>query len=150
AIGSDVFDIYRLADILNNKGWNLNNLQFPSGIHICVTYRHKLEGVVEQFLKDVTDGVNVIMQNPQDKVSGAIAIYATSQKIHDRSIVDGIIEIYMDSCYNTTPCANSIVENVQTVSDHQKTSETKLLPLEIASVDKSCNELISTPTDLSC
>ncbi|CAG7818827.1 unnamed protein product, partial [Allacma fusca] len=25
AIGSDVFDIYRLADILNNKGWNLNN-----------------------------------------------------------------------------------------------------------------------------
>ncbi|CAG7730313.1 unnamed protein product [Allacma fusca] len=101
AIGSDVFGIYSLADILNNKGWNLNNLQFPSGIHICVTYRHALEGVVEQLLKDVTDGVNLIMQYLKDKVSGAIAIYATSQKIHDRSIEDGIIEIYMDSCYNS-------------------------------------------------
>lgn len=31
AMGSKVFDIYRLSDELNKKGWNLNALQFPSG-----------------------------------------------------------------------------------------------------------------------
>ncbi len=30
AMGSDRIDIFRLADALNKKGWNLNNLQFPS------------------------------------------------------------------------------------------------------------------------
>jgi sphinganine-1-phosphate aldolase len=31
AIGSKVFDIFRLSDELCKKGWNLNALQFPSG-----------------------------------------------------------------------------------------------------------------------
>lgn len=31
AIGSTVFDIFRLSDQLCEKGWNLNALQFPSG-----------------------------------------------------------------------------------------------------------------------
>lgn len=31
AIGSTVFDIFRLSDQLCDKGWNLNALQFPSG-----------------------------------------------------------------------------------------------------------------------
>lgn len=30
AIGSDVFDIFRLSNALTSKGWNLNTLQFPS------------------------------------------------------------------------------------------------------------------------
>lgn len=31
AIGSNTFNIYRLSDALNSKGWNLNTLQFPIG-----------------------------------------------------------------------------------------------------------------------
>lgn len=31
AIGSNTFNIYRLSDALNSKGWNLNILQFPNG-----------------------------------------------------------------------------------------------------------------------
>lgn len=31
AIGSNIFNIYRLSDGLNAKGWNLNTLQFPIG-----------------------------------------------------------------------------------------------------------------------
>ena len=30
AIGSDVFDIFRLSNALTTKGWNLNTLQYPS------------------------------------------------------------------------------------------------------------------------
>lgn len=31
AIGSNIFDIFRLSDNLGQLGWNLNVLQFPSG-----------------------------------------------------------------------------------------------------------------------
>ena len=31
AMGSKVFDIFRLSDELCQKGWNLNALQYPSG-----------------------------------------------------------------------------------------------------------------------
>lgn len=31
AIGSTVFDIFRLSDGMNKRGWNLNALQYPSG-----------------------------------------------------------------------------------------------------------------------
>jgi len=31
AIGSNDFNIYRLSDALNTRGWNLNTLQFPIG-----------------------------------------------------------------------------------------------------------------------
>lgn len=31
ALGSNDFDIYRLATSLSKLGWNLNVLQFPSG-----------------------------------------------------------------------------------------------------------------------
>lgn len=30
ALGSNVFDIFRLSNALTLKGWNLNTLQFPS------------------------------------------------------------------------------------------------------------------------
>ncbi|CAG7829097.1 unnamed protein product [Allacma fusca] len=107
ALGSKDFDIFRLADILNKKGWSLNNLQFPSSIHICVTYRHTEEGVVDQFLKDVAEAVDVIKLSPQEHVSGAVALYASSQQIPDRSLVGDIIAIYIDTLYKTTKRDNA-------------------------------------------
>ena len=38
--GSSKFDIFRLSNFLAEKGWNLNPLQFPSSIHVCVTMCH--------------------------------------------------------------------------------------------------------------
>jgi sphinganine-1-phosphate aldolase len=28
--GSDEFNIFRLADVMTSKGWNLNSLQYPN------------------------------------------------------------------------------------------------------------------------
>ena len=55
AFGSDKFSIYGLSDGLSKRGWNLNVLQFPSCIHICVTLLHTQPGVAERFVKDVTE-----------------------------------------------------------------------------------------------
>ncbi|KAF4090436.1 hypothetical protein AMELA_G00051820 [Ameiurus melas] len=107
ALGSDVFDIFRLSNALTSKGWNLNTLQFPSSIHICVTMLHTQTGVAEQFIKDVREEVAVIMKNPKEKTTGMGAIYGMAQSIPDRSMVTEVSCGFLDCLYSTD------VKNVQ-------------------------------------
>ncbi|KAM9803966.1 sphingosine-1-phosphate lyase 1 [Neosynchiropus ocellatus] len=101
AIGSDVFDIFRLSNALTTKGWNLNTLQYPSSIHICCTVLHTQPGVVEQFVKDVREEVGIIMKNPKEKTTGMGAIYGMAQSIPDRSMVTEISRGFLDCLYST-------------------------------------------------
>lgn len=97
AIGSKEFDIFRLSDQLNKKGWNLNSLQFPSGIHICVTNMHTKSGIADNFINDVDSIVKELMKNPEKPVEGKMAIYGVSQTIPDRSIVGDFTKLFLDS-----------------------------------------------------
>ncbi|XP_046885176.1 sphingosine-1-phosphate lyase 1 isoform X1 [Hypomesus transpacificus] len=101
ALGSDVFDIFRLSNALTSKGWNLNTLQFPSSIHICVTVLHTQLGVADQFINDVAEQVDIIMQNPNEKTTGMGAIYGMAQSIPDRSMVTEISRGFLDCLYST-------------------------------------------------
>ncbi|CAH1982781.1 unnamed protein product [Acanthoscelides obtectus] len=99
AIGSYDFDIYRLSTALKQKGWNLNNLQFPSGIHICVTHMHVAAGVADRFIEDVKSSVTEIMKDPSLPVEGKMAIYGAAQEIPDRSIVGDFTRLFLDTIY---------------------------------------------------
>lgn len=101
AIGSEVFDIYRLSTSLTAKGWNLNTLQFPSSIHICLTLLHTKPGVAQLFVKDVQDSLSVIMKDPGAKTTGVGAIYGMAQTIPDRSLVTEISKAFLDCLYLT-------------------------------------------------
>ncbi|XP_031434819.1 sphingosine-1-phosphate lyase 1 isoform X2 [Clupea harengus] len=101
AIGSDVFDIFRLSNALTTKGWNLNTLQFPSSIHICVTVLHTQPGVADEFISDVREQVDVIMKNPKEKTTGMGAIYGMAQSIPDRSMVTEISHGFLDCLFST-------------------------------------------------
>lgn len=101
AIGSDKFHIYRLAEALSKKGWNLNTLQFPPGIHICITVMHTQNGIAQKFINEVKNAVAEIMQQPNLKVEGKMAVYGMAQSIPDRSIVGDITRLYLDSVYFT-------------------------------------------------
>ncbi|KAJ8412806.1 hypothetical protein AAFF_G00117570 [Aldrovandia affinis] len=101
ALGSNVFDIFRLSNALTTKGWNLNTLQFPSSIHICVTLLHTQPGVADQFVSDVRDLVAVIMKNPKEKTTGMGAIYGMAQSIPDRSMVTEVSHGFLDCLYST-------------------------------------------------
>ncbi|CRK88647.1 CLUMA_CG002394, isoform A [Clunio marinus] len=97
AIGSDVFDIFRLSDGMHQKGWNLNILQFPSGIHICVTNMHTRPGVADNFINDVESIVAALVLDPQAPVEGKMALYGVAQEIPDRSIVGDFTKLFLDS-----------------------------------------------------
>uniref|UniRef100_A0A7N8YJH0 sphinganine-1-phosphate aldolase n=1 Tax=Mastacembelus armatus TaxID=205130 RepID=A0A7N8YJH0_9TELE len=101
AIGSDVFDIFRLSNALTSKGWNLNTLQFPSSIHICCTVLHTQPGVTDQFIRDVREQVAIIMKNPKEKTTGMGAIYGMAQSIPDRSMVTEVSRGFLDCLYST-------------------------------------------------
>ena len=73
AIGSNDFHIYRLSEALGTLGWNLNPLQFPSGIHLCVTHVHTEPGVADKFLNDVRTELDIIMKDPGVLVEGKVS-----------------------------------------------------------------------------
>lgn len=101
AIGSNEFHIYRLSEALSDKGWNLNTLQFPCGIHICVTHVHTQPGVADQFLEDVSTELEMIMETRNIPVKGKLAMYGMSQSIPDRSVVGDFTKCFLDSMYYT-------------------------------------------------
>ncbi|NXD14653.1 SGPL1 lyase, partial [Nothocercus nigrocapillus] len=107
SIGSDTFDIYRLSNLLASKGWNLNILQFPPSIHLCITQLHTRPGVADRFLRDVKDSVEEIMKDVHAKTTGMGAIYGMAQSIPDRSLVAEISLAYLDGLYSTdAPCSD--------------------------------------------
>ena len=103
AFTSDKINIFCLMDYLSEKGWNLNSLQFPAAFHLCVTAVFVNENREENFIEDLKEGVEYVknIKNGKSNVSGtASAIYGTSQKIPDRSIVRDITENYQDLYYD--------------------------------------------------
>ncbi|CAK1599076.1 unnamed protein product [Parnassius mnemosyne] len=99
AFGSKQFDIFKLAELLHKKGWALNALQFPSGVHICVTHAHTQTGAAERFVADVRDAARVCCSQGVQPVHGKMAIYGVAQEISDRSLVSDITKHYIDSTY---------------------------------------------------
>ncbi|XP_061710753.1 sphingosine-1-phosphate lyase [Cydia pomonella] len=99
AFGSDKFDIFKMAELLHKKGWSLNALQFPSGIHICVTHAHTQAGVAERFVADVREAAGACLQASTGPVQGKMAIYGVAQEISDRSLVSDITKYFIDSMY---------------------------------------------------
>ncbi|GFN83171.1 sphingosine-1-phosphate lyase 1 [Plakobranchus ocellatus] len=110
-LGSKDFNIFRLFDALVEKNWNLNSLQFPSSLHLCVTLLHTQPGVADQFVQDVKDCVQEIMKNPSAECGGAGAIYGMAQSIPDRSLVNEIAGAFLEACYSTQP-SHSVTNGV--------------------------------------
>ncbi|XP_068631006.1 sphingosine-1-phosphate lyase [Battus philenor] len=99
AFGSKKFDIFRMGELLHKKGWALNALQFPSGIHICVTHAHTQPGVAERFVADVKEVATICNSQAGEPVQGKMAIYGVAQEISDRSLVSDITKHFIDSMY---------------------------------------------------
>nr|CAG4645494.1 EOG090X051L [Lynceus sp. MCZ IZ 141354] len=99
AFNSDKFNIYLLSEAMTKRGWHLNAIQFPPGLHICVTYLHTLDGVTDKFVTDVEELVTEILKNPGANVGGQAAIYGLAQSIPDRSMVSEMARCFLDSMY---------------------------------------------------
>lgn len=99
AVGSKDFNIYRLSSEMKKKGWYLCDLQNPPGVHIAVTMLHTQEGVAEKFVTDTRQCVEGIKKDEDGDVTGMGALYGSTKKISDRSIVNDFALSFMELLY---------------------------------------------------
>merc|ERR1712071_736437 len=84
---SKSFNIYNMLDAMAKRHWDLQALQFPSSIHIGLTYAHVLSGedFVARFEKDLIE-VCTELNKPGAKLAdeGSAALYGSTATIPDR------------------------------------------------------------------
>uniref|UniRef100_A0A158R679 sphinganine-1-phosphate aldolase n=1 Tax=Syphacia muris TaxID=451379 RepID=A0A158R679_9BILA len=106
AFTSHVCNIYAIADKMGTLGWNLNTLQNPPAIHICVTLSTAYAGAAQDFLRDLRVVTEMVMNEPSKGNDSATAsIYGLAAAIPDKSLVSEISMEFLDACY-ATPAAN--------------------------------------------
>lgn len=112
---SDEIDIYVVNDRLNQRGWKLNPLQFPSGILFSLTYLHSRLKIADRFVADVDAIVREMLSERAARIAkGEVVekigdqggtLYGGQQRIADRSILADVAKLFFDTYYSTSPPA---------------------------------------------
>ena len=110
-------DIYDVADAMSKKGWHLNSLQEPPGVHVAVTLPMTRHGAIDGLIDDLVAVVkeekeklasreltgNGVMSGAvvkQQKQKGNSAqLYGVAGSLPDKSIVSSIVVAYLDTLY---------------------------------------------------
>jgi sphinganine-1-phosphate aldolase len=93
--------IFSVADRMEERGWAINRLQHPEGLHGMVTARH-LE-VVDAYLADLRASVEVARARPELARQGSAAIYGMIAHAPAGDFVRGQVLDTFASYYATHP-----------------------------------------------
>jgi glutamate/tyrosine decarboxylase-like PLP-dependent enzyme len=77
--------IYAVGDQMDARGWQVNRNQFPEGLHAMVTAQHLQ--VVDQYLEDLRESVEVVRANPELAQQGGAATYGMLAHVPLRGMV---------------------------------------------------------------
>ena len=89
-------NIYAVGDAMSKKGWVLNLVQYPPGIHFCCTVRTVRRE--QEFLFDLGDSVKTLMQDGASALAGHAAIYGVASAL-PAGPVEEIMKAYHDVVY---------------------------------------------------
>ncbi len=98
AFASSGPDIYRVMDLMSQRGWNLNGLHRPASLHICVTLRHTQPGVAGRFVADLETAVEQAKRGSSDE-GGRAPLYGLAASFPLRGVVADLLNRYMDILY---------------------------------------------------
>lgn len=93
----DDIDVYKVAEGMGSRGWNLNSLQFPRSVHICFT--RMSSGREADFLRDLRASVDEVAADPASYNDGSAAMYGMAASIPDRSMVSDLAKAFIDTLY---------------------------------------------------
>ena len=89
--------MYRLFDLITQRGWHLNALQFPPSIHMCLTAAHN-EELVARLVQDLRECVEVLRTDPKLNLAGGKApMYGMAANLPDRATVGDVLAVFQDS-----------------------------------------------------
>ena len=78
-------NIFAVGDQMDLKGWNINRLQHPDGLHAMITAAHL--AVLDDYLRDLKDAVITVKIHPELAQSGSAASYGMMSHIPLRGLV---------------------------------------------------------------
>ena len=67
SFGSEEFDVFRVAELMSDKGWLAGLVQKPKGIHRMMSMLH--EPVLNEYLDDLRAAVGVVRQAPPSQAA---------------------------------------------------------------------------------
>ncbi len=89
-------NIFALGDVMEEKGWHIDRIQRPDALHAMVTAPH--EKVVDDYLKDLREGVEYVRQHPELADSGQAATYGLVSHLPLRGMVrKQVLDIFANS-----------------------------------------------------
>lgn len=96
AFGSDTLNIYAVGDRMSKKGWHLNPLNSPAGLHMAFT---KLTAKsVDTLLHDLEECIAAEKAEPADG-GNLVALYGVGQTAAGPTVVGKVAEMFLDTLY---------------------------------------------------
>jgi glutamate/tyrosine decarboxylase-like PLP-dependent enzyme len=93
---SPALNIFAVGDQLDAKGWLVNRLQFPDGLHAMITAQHL--PVIDDYLRDLRDAVRTVMADPSLAGKGRAATYGMMAHLPLRGVVrNKVLALFADS-----------------------------------------------------
>ena len=78
-------NIFAVGDQMDAKGWHVNRLQSPDGLHAMITAQHL--AVVDDYLRDLRDAVATVKADPSLAGKGGAATYGMMAHLPLRGMV---------------------------------------------------------------
>ena len=95
-------DIYHVNDLLISRGWRLNALQLPPGLHFCVTRPNTAPGVAEAFVADLRDAV-AYAKTPGLGPAKSGALYGLGGSPEGNEALGMLFGAALDAMYEVVP-----------------------------------------------
>ncbi|MCK5165657.1 MAG: aspartate aminotransferase family protein [Desulfobacula sp.] len=94
---NDKIDIFAVGDVMENKGWHIDRLQRPEGLHAMVTPGH--EAVADQYLLDLKDALEFVKDHPDLASKGNAAMYGMIANVPFRGLIKKEVGKMMEKMY---------------------------------------------------
>ncbi len=89
-------NIFAVGDQMDAKGWGVNRLQFPDGLHAMITAQHL--PVIDEYLRDLRGAVATVKADPSLATQGRAATYGMMAHLPLRGVVKHkVLELFADS-----------------------------------------------------
>jgi hypothetical protein len=87
-------NIFAVGDRMDARGWKVNRLQKPDGLHAMVTAGHLK--VVDDYLRDLREAVEVVRADPQLAQQGSAATYGMLAHVPLRGMVrEKVLDLFV-------------------------------------------------------
>jgi glutamate/tyrosine decarboxylase-like PLP-dependent enzyme len=102
-MASDRYDIYKLATLLDRRGWNMFTTQDPPAMSLCIGEQHT-EELADRWLEDCRACAAELIAHPDIKIEGEAAVYGAA-KILPPEILGECLKRYIDIKMTVKPAS---------------------------------------------